>query len=121
MHDSLPATRKPAKVVIIGAGSASFGVKTIAAIMRSERLRGSRLALVDRNVESLGLVQRLVARELPIRQCPRLSFHLDECIKKGAETIQLIEETMAETHQRGPADPPDHDGVPPDLPSGHDA
>ena len=46
----------PTHIVIIGAGSASFGVKTISAIMRSERLRGSRLALVDQNVKSLDLM-----------------------------------------------------------------
>lgn len=42
-----------------------------------------------------GLVQRLVAHELSTRHCPRLSFHLDESIKKGAETIRLIDETMS--------------------------
>jgi|GEM_PF-369508 len=42
-----------------------------------------------------GHVQRLVARKLPLRTCPRLSFHLDESIKKGQETIRLIEETLA--------------------------
>ena len=43
-----------------------------------------------------GLVQRLVARQLPIRHCLQLSFHLDESIQRAAETIQLIDETMAE-------------------------
>ncbi len=43
-----------------------------------------------------GLVQRLLGRRLPIRHCPRLSFHLDESIKKGAETIRLIDETMSQ-------------------------
>jgi alpha-galactosidase len=52
----------PSHIVIIGAGSASFGVKTLAAIMRSERLQGSRLALVDRNVESLALMHHLAER-----------------------------------------------------------
>ena len=44
-----------------------------------------------------GLVQRLLGRELPIRHCPRLSFHLDESIKKAAEMIRLIDETMSQT------------------------
>lgn len=35
------------KIVIIGAGSASFGPTTLATILRSETLRGSGLALVD--------------------------------------------------------------------------
>lgn len=45
---------------------------------------------------AVGVVQRMVARELSIRQCPKLSFHLDETIKKTAETLRIINETMAE-------------------------
>lgn len=51
-----------------------------------------------------GHVQNLVARELPIRQCPRIAFQLDESIKRGIETIRLIEETMAESRDRSSAD-----------------
>ncbi len=43
-----------------------------------------------------GLVQRMVARELPLRTVPRISFHLDQSIKRAAETIRLINEAMAE-------------------------
>jgi len=49
----------PTKIAVIGAGSASFGENTLAALLRSERLRGSHLALVDRNPQSLDIVQRL--------------------------------------------------------------
>jgi len=35
------------KIVVIGAGSASFGLSTLASIMRSQALRGSTLGLVD--------------------------------------------------------------------------
>jgi alpha-galactosidase len=49
----------PAHIVVIGAGSASFGLNTLAALMRSQRLRGCRLALVDRNPQTLELVGRL--------------------------------------------------------------
>lgn len=52
----------PPKIVVIGAGSAIFGLNTLAALMRSERLRGSQLALVDRNADALGLVGRLAQR-----------------------------------------------------------
>ena len=48
----------PTKIVVIGAGSAIFGLNTLAALVRSERLRGSRLALVDLNAEALALVGR---------------------------------------------------------------
>jgi alpha-galactosidase len=50
------------KIAVIGAGSASFGENTLAAIMRSKKLRGSHLALVDRNAHSLDVVHRLANR-----------------------------------------------------------
>ena len=49
-------------ITVIGAGSASFGENTLAAIMRSKKLQGSRLALVDRNAQSLDIVYRLANR-----------------------------------------------------------
>ncbi len=52
----------PTKIVVIGAGSASFGLNTLAALMRSGSLRGSQLALVDFNAEALGIVGGLAAR-----------------------------------------------------------
>lgn len=52
----------PTKIVVIGAGSAIFGLNTLAALMRSQRLQGSRLALVDRDADTLALVGRLAAR-----------------------------------------------------------
>lgn len=53
---------QPTKVVVIGAGSASFGLNTVSALMRSEQLRGSRIALVDRNADALALITRLTER-----------------------------------------------------------
>jgi len=52
----------PTKIAVIGAGSASFGENTLSAIMGSKKLRGSTLALVDRNAESLDIVHRLANR-----------------------------------------------------------
>jgi alpha-galactosidase len=52
----------PTKIVVIGAGSASFGENTLSALMRSKKLRGSILALVDRNTETLDIVRRLAER-----------------------------------------------------------
>lgn len=52
----------PTKITVIGAGSASFGENTLSAIMRSKRLKGSTLALVDRNADSLDIVHRLANR-----------------------------------------------------------
>lgn len=52
----------PVKITVIGAGSASFGKNTLSALLRSKSLRGSSLALVDRNPQSLAIVQRLAER-----------------------------------------------------------
>lgn len=52
----------PTKITVIGAGSASFGENTLAALMQSRKLRGSSLALVDRNPSSLDIVKRLAER-----------------------------------------------------------
>ncbi len=59
-----------------------------------------------------GAVQRLLARELTLRHCPRLTFELDESIKKGAETIRLINEAMAEIRRDHPEESQEPD-VPP--------
>ncbi|MBN1373345.1 MAG: hypothetical protein JW987_15520 [Anaerolineaceae bacterium] len=50
------------KITVIGAGSASFGLNTIGSLMKSKKLRGSHIALVDRNPEALGLMHRLAQR-----------------------------------------------------------
>lgn len=52
----------PTKIVVIGAGSASFGENTLSALMRSARLKNCQLALVDRNPQSLDIVYRLAQR-----------------------------------------------------------
>ena len=52
----------PTKIVVIGAGSASFGENTLSALVRSKKLRGSTLALVDHNPETLDTVKRLADR-----------------------------------------------------------
>jgi len=53
---------QPTKITVIGAGSAIFGENTLSAIVRSKKLRGSTLALVDRNAANLDIVQRLANR-----------------------------------------------------------
>jgi alpha-galactosidase len=52
----------PTKIVVIGAGSASFGENTLSALMRSKKLRGSSLTLVDQNPTTLETVRRLAER-----------------------------------------------------------
>lgn len=53
---------KPPKVVVIGAGSASFGLGTLVTLVRSPRLRGGTVALVDLKGDGLGLVDALARR-----------------------------------------------------------
>jgi alpha-galactosidase len=50
---------KPPKVVYIGAGSAVFGLKALSSILRSERLRGVELQLVDINAPNLEVMTGL--------------------------------------------------------------
>jgi alpha-galactosidase len=52
----------PTKIVLIGAGSASFGVNTLGALMRSKVLKGSQIALVDRNAQALEIAEGLANR-----------------------------------------------------------
>jgi len=47
---------QPTKIVVIGAGSASFGPSTLASLIRSTALQGSELALVDLDQASLETV-----------------------------------------------------------------
>ena len=54
-----------------------------------------------RGLESAqGRIQSMVAEALAIRQVPMLRFHLDDSIKRGDETLRLIEKSTAETRQR---------------------
>jgi alpha-galactosidase len=50
---------KPPKIVLIGAGSAIFGLSALATVIRSQRLRGSELWLVDIDEPGLSTMTRL--------------------------------------------------------------
>ena len=53
-----------------------------------------------------GHLQGMIAKRLRIRQCPEIRLHLDESIKRGNETIRVIEETMGRQHEpEAPAAP----------------
>jgi alpha-galactosidase len=52
----------PTHIVVIGAGSASFGLNTLGAILRSPVLHGSRLALVDVDAHRLDTILALARR-----------------------------------------------------------
>jgi alpha-galactosidase len=66
----------PTKIVVIGAGSNSFGENTLSSIMASKKLKGSTLALVDRNVETLKTVKHLADR---INQEWNSGFNIISC------------------------------------------
>ena len=53
---------KPPTIVLIGAGSAIFGLTSLATIVRSERLRGAQLRLVDINEAGLTTMAQLAER-----------------------------------------------------------
>jgi alpha-galactosidase len=50
------------KIVVIGAGSASFGLSVLGPLLREPALRGARLALVDINAGGLAKIERLARR-----------------------------------------------------------
>jgi len=52
-------TKKRKKIVVIGAGSASFGLVTLAGIIRTRGLHGMELALVDINVDGANKIKKL--------------------------------------------------------------
>jgi alpha-galactosidase len=84
----------PTKIVIIGAGSAIFGLNTVAALMRSERLRGSELALVDRNAATLGLIAKLAGRlnrEWDAEMKISIHTHHAEALKDAKFVVSAIE------------------------------
>ena len=66
-----------AKVFLTVCGDAATERRTIAAMRHAA-----------------GYVQRMVAHELSIRQCPELRFELDETARRVRETMQLLAENQ---------------------------
>ncbi|MCL4528729.1 MAG: hypothetical protein M1282_04880 [Chloroflexi bacterium] len=84
----------PTKIIVIGAGSASFGENTLSALMRSKKLRGSTLALVDRNQSSLDIVKRLADRlnkEWDSQMTVTAHTHHNEALEGAAFVVSSIE------------------------------
>lgn len=53
-----------------------------------------------RGLESArGMIQTRVAKQINIRQCPILRFHLDIGFKKAIETIRAIDDVVADHNQ----------------------
>jgi len=79
----------PTKIVVIGAGSASFGENTLSALLRSTKLRGSTLALVDRNAKSLDIVHRL-ANRLNVEWDAKFSISAHTHHKEALEGAEFV-------------------------------
>ncbi len=84
----------PTKVVVIGAGSASFGINTLGSLLKSSKLKGSEIALVDRNPDNLGrmfsLAQR-VNREWDAEMQLSAYTHHQEALPGAQFVISAIE------------------------------
>ncbi len=84
----------PTKIVVTGAGSASFGENTLSALMRSQRLCGSSIALVDRNPASLDIVRRLadrLNREWDAEMKITAHLHHQEALDGASFVVSAIE------------------------------
>src|SRR5512140_3058225 len=84
----------PTKIVVTGAGSAEFGENTLSALIRSKRLRGSTIALVDRNPASLDIVKRLAERlnrEWDAQMTITAHLHHAETLEGAAFVVSAIE------------------------------
>lgn len=53
---------RPIRIVLVGAGSASFGLGTLATLLREPGLRGSTVCLVDINAAGLALIEQMAQR-----------------------------------------------------------
>ncbi len=84
----------PTKIVLVGAGSAQFGENTLSALMRSKKLCGSSIALVDRNPSSLDIVKRLadrLNREWDAQMTITSHTHHREALDGAAFVVSAIE------------------------------
>ena len=51
-----------------------------------------------------GFLQRMVARQLDIRQCPELRFEVDEAVKRVRETMRLLDENRRSRPEESESD-----------------
>ena len=73
---------------------------------------------------AVGHIQRILAKRLTTRHCPEIRFEFDDSLKRAAETMQVIDRSVGESHERAagadevdgdtsasPEDHPDRDVV----------
>jgi len=49
---------------------------------------------------AVGHIQRIVAKRLTTRHCPELRFEVDDSLKRAAETMRIIDRSIAESPGR---------------------
>jgi len=84
----------PTKIVVIGAGSSEFAENTFSSLMRSKKLHGSTMALVDRNPDSLDICRRLadrLNREWGSRMTFTVHTHHREALEGAEFVVSAIE------------------------------
>lgn len=80
--------------------SADFSVARVyVSVMASESRQKLCLQALQ---SSAGRLRGIVAREVTLRQIPRLDFYLDGSLQRSFETVQAIDEAMAELGERPP-------------------
>lgn len=65
-----------------------------------------------------GRLRRLVGEQVTLRQVPELIFRLDDSVRKGMETVRIIDETMREydaAETSDSADAPPNDNPPEEI------
>ena len=48
-----------------------------------------------------GYIQALLGQRVTAKFCPHLSFHIDDRLKRGAETMKMINEVLGQSHDTG--------------------
>jgi alpha-galactosidase len=76
---------KPTKIVVIGAGSASFGLTNLGAILRTPELKGSELCLVDIKKDGLEHITKLAERI-------NREWNSEFIIKSSTDRIDMLED-----------------------------
>ncbi len=58
-----------------------------------------------------GVLQKMVARKMRTKNCPTLRFYLDQSIKQGLRTVQLIDKSMEQITDRGAENDENSDSI----------
>lgn len=76
---------KPPKIVVIGAGSAIFGLGALSTIIQHPAMRGAHLALCDINAEGLAVIRQLA-------ESMNRAWHAEMTISASTERRELLPE-----------------------------